>query len=98
MPEREGERRSSEGEQKQDKASQGLALSASGEGNEGTPVSSLELDLPRVQGALGECGGAGKSGTPGDRKKRPIQPPNSTFDRRRCTAMRMMRSGNENGS
>ena len=34
----------------------------------GTPASSLELDLPRVRGALGECGGAGKSGTPGDRK------------------------------
>ena len=28
--------------------------------NEGTPASSLELDLPRVRGALGECGGAGK--------------------------------------
>ena len=64
----------------------------------GTPASSLELDLPRVRGALGECGGAGKSGTPGDRKKWPIQLSNPTFDGRRCTAMRMMRSGNEYGS
>ena len=98
MPEREEERRSSEGEQKQDKASQELALSASGEGNEGTPASSLELDLPRVRGVLGECGGTGKSGTPGDRKRGLSNLSNSTFDGRRCTAMRMMRSGNEYGS
>ena len=36
-----------------------LASASSGR-NEGTPASSLELDLPRVQGAFGECGGAGK--------------------------------------
>ena len=75
MPEREEERRSSEGEQKQDKASQELALSVSGEGNEGTPASSLELDLPRVRGALGECGGARKSGTPGGSQKSPSNSP-----------------------
>ena len=29
----------------------------------------LELDLPRVRGAIGECGGAGKSGTAKDARK-----------------------------
>ena len=48
---------------------QGRILPAPGGINEGTPASSLELDLPRVRGALGECGGAGKSGTLGDRKR-----------------------------
>ena len=66
MPGREEGRRNSEDGQEQDKASQQLALSASSGCNEGTPASSLELDLPRVRGALGECGGAGKSGTAKD--------------------------------
>ena len=56
----------SEDEQDQDKASQQLALSASSGSNEGTPASSSQLDLPRVRGALGECGGAGKSGAAKD--------------------------------
>ena len=38
-------------------------LPAQGGINEGTPANGLELDLPRVRSALGECGGAGKSGT-----------------------------------
>ena len=46
-----------EDEQEQDKA---------------TPASSLELDLPRVRSALDECGGAGKSGTAKDERKRPL--------------------------
>ena len=45
-----GGRRNSEDEQEQDKASQQLALSASSGCSEGTPASSLELDLPRVLG------------------------------------------------
>ena len=61
-----GGRRNSEDEQEQDKASQQLALSASS----GCKASSLELDLPRVRGALGGCGGAGKSGTSNDERKR----------------------------
>ena len=60
MPGKGGGRRNSEDEQEQGKASQQLAVSVSG-WNEGTPAGSLELDLPRVRGALGECGGAGKS-------------------------------------
>ena len=72
MPGREEGRRNSEDEQEQDKASQQLALSASSGCNEGTPASSLELDLPRVRGALGECGGAGKSGAAKDEPKRPL--------------------------
>ena len=61
MPGKGGGRRNSEDEQEQDKASQQFALSASSGSNEGTPASSSELDLPRLRGALGECGG--KSGT-----------------------------------
>ena len=38
--------------------------------NEGTPANSLELDLPRIRGALGEGGGAGKSGTAKDERER----------------------------
>ena len=49
MPGREEGRRNSEDEQEQDKASQQLALSAPSGCNEGTPASSLELDLPRVR-------------------------------------------------
>ena len=61
MPGREG-RKNSEYEQEQGRISQQLVLPAPRGINEGTPASSLELDLPRVRGALGECGGAGKSG------------------------------------
>ena len=68
MPGREEGRRNSEYEQELGRISQQLVLPAPRGINEGTPASSLELDLPRVRGALGECGGAGKSGTLGDRK------------------------------
>ena len=44
-----GGRRNSEDEQEHGKASQQLALSASGGRNEGTPASSLELHLLRVR-------------------------------------------------
>ena len=63
-------KKDSEEEQEQEKASQQLALTASSGCNEGTSVSSLELDLPRVRGALGGCRGAGKSGTAKDERKR----------------------------
>ena len=72
MPGREEGRRTSEDEQEQDKASQQLALSGSSGCNEGTPASSLELDLPRIRGALGEGGRAGKSGKAKDERKRPL--------------------------
>ena len=62
-----GQRR--EDEQEQGKASQQLALSAPSGCNEGTSASSLELDFRRARGALGECGGAGESGTAKDRKR-----------------------------
>ena len=63
-------RRNSEDEQEQAKASQQLALSASGGFNEGTPASGMELDLPRVPGAHGEGGGARNSGAAKDERKR----------------------------
>ena len=63
MPGREG-RRISEDEQKQSRFSKQLVHPAPGGINEGTPASSVELDLPRAQGAW-RCGGAGKSGTLG---------------------------------
>ena len=67
------------------KASQQLALTASGGCNEGTPACSLEFDLPRTRGALGECGGAGKSGTAKDDRKRPfIKLTKSTSHGRGC--------------
>ena len=65
---RKGRRNNGDG-QEQGRASQQLVLPAPGGINEGTPVRSLELDLPRVRGAHGEGGGAGKSGTLGDRKR-----------------------------
>ena len=70
MPGREEGKRNSEDEQEQEQASQQLALSASSGCKEGTPASSLEFDLPRVRSALGECGGAGKSGSAKDERKR----------------------------
>ena len=72
MSGREEGRRNSEDGQEQDKAisSHQLALSASSGCNEGTPASCLELDLLLVRGALGECVGAGKSGTAKDDRKR----------------------------
>ena len=72
MSEKERGRRTSEYEQEQDKASPQLALSASSGCNEGTPASSLELDLPRVRGALGDSGGAGKTGTAKGERKRSL--------------------------
>ena len=69
MPGREEGGRNSEAEQAQVKVSQQLASSASSGCNEGTPASSLELDLPRVRGAFGECGGVGKSNTAKDERK-----------------------------
>ena len=69
MPGRDERRRNSEDEQELGTTKQQLVLPAQGGINEATPVNSLELDLPRVRGALGECGGAGKSGTHGDRKR-----------------------------
>ena len=72
IPGREEGRSNSEDEEEQDKASQQLALSASSWCNEGTSASSFEHDLPRVRGALGECGGAGKSGAAKDERKRPL--------------------------
>ena len=71
MPGSEGGRRSSEDEQEQDKASQQMALSGSSGCDEGTPASSLELDLPPVRDALGEGGRAGKSGKAKGERKRP---------------------------
>ena len=67
-----GGRRNSEDRRTRARKSQQLALSASSGCNEGTPASSLELDLPRVRGALSECGGAGKSGTATDVRNRPL--------------------------
>ena len=74
MPGREEGRRNSEDEQEQGRASRQLVLPAPGGFNEGTPASSMELDLPRARGAHGESGGAGNSGAE-DERKRPL--PNS---------------------
>ena len=65
MPGKGRGRRNSEDEQEQGKASQVGAM------KEGTPASSLELDLLLVRGAHGECGGAGKSGADNE-PKRPL--------------------------
>ena len=73
MPGKGGGRRNGEDEKERHKASQQLVLSPSGGCSEGTPESSLELDLPRVRSALGECGGAGKSGAAKDERKRPLE-------------------------
>ena len=59
MPGRDERRRSSEDEQEQGRIK--LVLPTPGEINQGAPASSLELDLPRVRGALGEGGSAGRS-------------------------------------
>ena len=59
MPGGGGGRKDSENEQEQGKASQQLALSASGGFSESTSARSVELDLPRVRAVHGECGGAG---------------------------------------
>ena len=69
MPGKEEGRRNSEDEQGQGKTCPQWVLPAPGGFNEGTPASSMDLDLPRVRGAHGECGGAGKSGTGKDRKR-----------------------------
>ena len=44
-------------------------LPAPGGFNEGTPASCMELGLPRVRCAHGECGGAGNSGAANERKR-----------------------------
>ena len=59
----------SKGEQEQGETSQQLVLPAPGGFNEGIPASLMELDLPRIRGAHGECGGAGKSGAANDRRR-----------------------------
>ena len=69
VPGREEGRRNSEDEQEQGRISQQLVLPAPGGINEGTPASSLELYLLCVRGALGDCGGPGKTSTLGDRKR-----------------------------
>ena len=53
MPGREDGRKNSEDEQDQGKTSQQLVLPAPARFNEGTPVSLVELDLPRARGAQG---------------------------------------------
>ena len=68
MPGKGGGRRNSEDEQEQGKASQQLALSASGGCNEGTQRVVWSPIFLVFGVALGECGGAGKSGTAKDRK------------------------------
>ena len=69
MPGKEEGRRNSGDGQEHGRASQQLVLLAPAGINEGKPASSLELDLLRVRGAHGEGGGAGKSGTLGDRNR-----------------------------
>ena len=92
MPGREEGRRSIEDEQEQGRISQQLVLPAPGGINEGTPAGSLELDLPRVWSALGECGGAGKSGTR-RLQERFIKLSKSKSNGRGCTCGRLV-SGN----
>ena len=60
MPGGEG-RRDSENEQEQGRAGQQLVLSTPGGVNQVAPAGSLELDLPRVRGVLGETGKCRKS-------------------------------------
>ena len=65
MPGRDERRRNGEDEQEQGRINQQLVLPTPGGSNQGAPASSLELDLPRVRGAPGEGGSAGRSGTQG---------------------------------
>ena len=58
-------------DQARSKFSSMCQVSASGGCNEGTPASSLELDLPRVRCEHGECAGAEKLGAD-DGRKRPL--------------------------
>ena len=74
MPGRD-ERRNSEDEQEQGRASQQVALPTPGGFIQGAPASSLDLDLPLVRGAPGEGKGAGRPGTQGDRKRGPSRSP-----------------------
>ena len=67
MPGREEGRRDSENEQEQGRASQQLVLPTPGGVNQDAPASSLELDLLRVRGVLGESGSAGRASEQGDR-------------------------------
>ena len=68
MPGKEGRKDSVE-EPEQWKTSQQLVLPAPGGYNEGTPTSLAGLDLIRIRGAHGECGGAGDLGAANDRKR-----------------------------
>ena len=63
MPGRDERRRNSEDEQEQGRIKQQVVLPTPGGINQGVPASSLELDLLRVRGELGEGGSAGRSGT-----------------------------------
>ena len=85
MPRSEEGRRNSEGEQEQGKTSQLLMIPAPGGFSEGAPASGMELDLPRVRGTHGECGGAGNSGTAKDGKKISVKFAKSTFHGKGCT-------------
>ena len=69
----EGRRTVMMNKRKQDKSAVGPP--AQGGSLEGAPASSLELDLHRVRGSLGEGSGASKSGAPGDRKRGPSRSP-----------------------
>ena len=76
-------RTNGEVEQRQGKTSQQLVLPAQGGLNEGTSASSMELDLPRVRGAHGECGGREFRYSKGPKKISVKYPEESTFDGRR---------------
>ena len=69
MPEEEEGRRDSKHEKEQGKTSQHLVLPVPGGFSEGTPASLMELNLLRIRGAYGECGGAGNSGAANERKR-----------------------------
>ena len=71
MSGREEGSRNSEDEQDHCKTSQQLVLPAQGGLNEGALASSMELDLPHVRGAHGECGGAFSSGPKKSRSNTP---------------------------
>ena len=75
MPRVEEGRRDSKNVQEQGKTSQQLVLPTPDPFNEGTPASVMEIDLSRIRGAHGECGGAGDSGAANERKRTLSNPP-----------------------
>ena len=75
VPGRDERRRKSEEEQEQGRASQQVRLPTPGGFIQGASVSSLDLDLPLVRGALGQGGSAGRSGKQRDRKRGPSRSP-----------------------